>query len=1037
MRLCDIHGEHATQITAKNSEIETNWEDLIAKAASRKQKLDESYFLHRFLADFRDLTSWISDMKSVISADELAKDVSGAEALLERHQEHKSEIDAREDSFRATAEAGKMLLESGHYASDEVQEKLVSLANEKTSLLQLWEDRRILYEQCMDLQLFYRDTEQTDTWMAKHESFLVNQDLGDSLDSVEALIKKHEDFEKSLAAQEEKIKALDEFASKLIEGQHYAAEDVAQRRALLLERRSQLLEKSAVRRTMLEDSYKFQQLERDCDETKGWINEKLNANKTRIDEVVQTGNDLIESGHVQSDKIKEKLDEITDLWADLVKQTEKKGVKLGEASQQQQYNRGIEDLELWLSEIEGQLMSEDYGKDLTSVQNLQKKHALMEADVGAHQDRIDGIRISSEQFVNAGHFDAENIKAKYEALQSRYNNLMKPMSMRKTRLMDSLAVQQLFRDVEDEEAWIREKEPIVNSTNRGRDLIGVQNLIKKHQASMAEINNHESRIDAVSHTAQLMVEDGHFASDEIKNRLTALHDHWSQLKEKANQRKQDLDDSLQAHQYFADATEAESWMKEKEPLAGNADYGKDEDASEALLKKHEALMSDLEAFGNTIADLKEAAASCRQQETPVIDMLGKECVMALYDYTEKSPREVSMKKGDLLTLLNSNNKDWWKVEVNDRQGFVPAAYVKKIDPGLTASQQQLVDNSSVGAREAQIEKLYDNLIELGSQRRKRLEETCKAYQLVREAQELSNWIRTKEQHATIQDVSDDLEQVEVMQKKFDDFQADLKANEVRLAEMNEIAMQLVSLGQTEAAMKIQAQLEDLNQKWSKLQEVTTEQGAAFEKAHEVQMFHRDVDETKDWIGEKDEALNNDDIGKDLRTVQALQRKHEGLERDLAALGDKINQLDEKASKLMHTHKDNAEVIYEKQKDINEEWTHLSAKCNLRKVKLLDSYDLQRFLSDYRDLMSWVSSMKSLICTDELATDVTGAEALLERHQEHRTEIDARAGTFQAFELFGQQLLQANHYASTEVQDRLDSIKEARQDLEKAWIARRM
>ena len=48
---------------------------------------------------------------------------------------------------------------------------------------------------------------------------------------------------------------------------------------------------------------------------------------------------------------------------------------------------------------------------------------------------------------------------------------------------------------------------------------------------------------------------------------------------------------LQAHQYFADAGEAESWMREKEPLAGNADYGKDEDASEALLKKHEALMS--------------------------------------------------------------------------------------------------------------------------------------------------------------------------------------------------------------------------------------------------------------------------------------------------------------------------------------------------------------------------------------------------------------------------------------------------------------
>ena len=114
---------------------------------------------------------------------------------------------------------------------------------------------------------------------------------------------------------------------------------------------------------------------------------------------------------------------------------------------------------------------------------------------------------------------------------------------------------------------------------------------------------------------------------------------------------------------------------------------------------------------------------CRQQETPIVDITGKECVMALYDYTEKSPREVSMKKGDVLTLLNSNNKDWWKVEVNDRQGFVPAAYVKKIDPGLTASQQQLLDNSSVSARQAQIEKTFQSVLHMGEERTKRLEET--------------------------------------------------------------------------------------------------------------------------------------------------------------------------------------------------------------------------------------------------------------------------------------------------------------------------
>jgi len=47
--------------------------------------------------------------------------------------------------------------------------QLVTLANEKTSLLDLWEERRILYEQCMDLQLFHRDSEQADAWITKQE----------------------------------------------------------------------------------------------------------------------------------------------------------------------------------------------------------------------------------------------------------------------------------------------------------------------------------------------------------------------------------------------------------------------------------------------------------------------------------------------------------------------------------------------------------------------------------------------------------------------------------------------------------------------------------------------------------------------------------------------------------------------------------------------------------------------------------------------------------------------------------------------------
>ncbi len=76
-------------IEGKLDEISSTWEDLRRKAEERKRCLDDSYLLHRFLADYRGLISWINDMKAIISADELAKDVAGAEALLERHQEHR------------------------------------------------------------------------------------------------------------------------------------------------------------------------------------------------------------------------------------------------------------------------------------------------------------------------------------------------------------------------------------------------------------------------------------------------------------------------------------------------------------------------------------------------------------------------------------------------------------------------------------------------------------------------------------------------------------------------------------------------------------------------------------------------------------------------------------------------------------------------------------------------------------------------------------------------------------------------------------
>jgi spectrin alpha len=261
---------------------------------------------------------------------------------------------------------------------------------------------------------------------------------------------------------------------------------------------------------------------------------------------------------------RDRLHQVYSMWEELVESTNRKGAKLKEAGDQQQFNRNIEDIELWLSELEGQTASEDFGKDLISVQNLQKKQALIESDFNAHQERIDAVGQQANNFEQMGHFDAPTIRKKENTLLTRYTHLRDPLQHRKNKLSESLRGHQLFRDIEDELAWIREKDQVAGSTNRGtpffscpkpvssltidrsgRDLIGVQNLIKKHQALSAEINNHEPQIDAVAAGAEEMIQQGHFLAPEIRDKLAQLRDNWRSLKGKADKRRQDLDDSLQ------------------------------------------------------------------------------------------------------------------------------------------------------------------------------------------------------------------------------------------------------------------------------------------------------------------------------------------------------------------------------------------------------------------------------------------------------------------------------------------------------------
>nr|XP_051714443.1 spectrin alpha chain, erythrocytic 1 [Oryctolagus cuniculus] len=1055
------HPSDAPQIQQMKEDLVSNWEHIRALATNRYAKLQASFWYQRFLSDYDELSGWIEEKTTLINADELPTDVAGGEALLDRHEQHKHEIDSYHERFQSAAETGKALLDASHEASVEVQEKMETLDNNWAALRELWEQRQHQYEQCLNLHLFYRDSEQVDSWMSRQEAFLENEDLGNSLGSVEALLQKHDDFEEAFIAQEEKITTLDKTATKLIDDSHYDSKNIAAIRDGLLARQDALRDRAATRRRLLKDSLLLQQLYQDSDDLKNWINKKkkltddedykdvqnlksrvqkqqvfeeeLAANEIMLNNIQKTGQEMIENQHYASDNVATRLSEVTSLWKELLDATALKGTQLHEANKQLQFENNAEDLTRWLEDVEAQATSEDYGKALTDVQNLLRKHGLLESAVAARQDQVDTLTDLAAYFEEIGHPDSGDIRARQESLVSRFEGLKEPLATRKKKLIDLLRLQQIYRDTEDEEAWIQETEPSAASTYLGKDLISTKNLLNRHQVILADIESHQPRIQLITERGNKMIEEDHFAAEDVASRVESLNRNMESLCARAARRQNDLEANVQFQQYLADLHEAEAWISEKEPIVDNTNYGADEEAAGALLKRHEAFLVDLNAFGNSMQALRDQAEACQQQQAaPVEGAAREERVVALYDFQARSTREVTMKKDDVLTLLSSINKDWWKVEADDHQGFVPAVYVRKLahDEFPTLPQRRREEPVNIAQRQKQIEDQYHSLLDRAEERRRRLLQRYNEYLLAYEAGDMLDWIREKKAENT----GVELDDVWELQKKFDEFQTDLKTNEPRLRNINRVADDLLfeDLLTPEGAQIRQ----ELNARWRSLQKLADEQRQLLGSAHAVQMFHRDAADTKEQIEKKCQTLTAAEPGTDLFSVQALQRQHEGFERDIIPLGEKVVILGETAQRLCESHPDATEDLQRQRTELNEAWDNLQGLTEDRKESLNEAQKFYMFLNKARDLQNWILGISAMVSSQELAEDLTGTEFLLERHEEHHAEMEAEAPTFQALEDFGAELIDSGHRASPEIEEKLKAVRLERDDLEKAWEQRK-
>uniref|UniRef100_A0A1A8UNV5 Spectrin, beta, non-erythrocytic 1 n=1 Tax=Nothobranchius furzeri TaxID=105023 RepID=A0A1A8UNV5_NOTFU len=806
-----------------------------------------------------------------------------------------------------------------------------------------------------------------------------------SLQAAEEAIKKHEDFLTTTEASEEKITGVVEAGRRLINDSNANADKIQEKVDSIQERHRKNKEAANELLTKLKDNCELQHFLQDGQELTLWINEKmltaqdmtydearnlhskwqkhqafmaeLASNKDWLDKIDTEGQALVAEKPELKPVVQKTLEDLQHQWEELEGRTRTKDQCLFEAHRAEIFTQSCSALDDWLKNIESQLHSDDYGKDLTSVNILLKKHQMLEHQMEVREKEVQCLQ-SQAVALSQEEAGLNEIDGQQQRVTDNFSDLQEPLRLRRQQLLASKEAHQFNRDLEDEILWVKERMPLAASTDHGKDLPTVQLLIKKNQTLQKEIQGHQPRYDDIFERSQHILREGSPTAELIRQRLTDLQSLWDQMKKETEKRHARLSEAHEAQQYYFDAAEAEAWMSEQELYMMSEEKAKDEQSSVAMLKKHQILEQAVEDYADTVHQLSSTSR------------------------------------------------------------------------GLVAAEHP--DSERIGMRQSQVDKLYAGLKDLAEERRGKLDERFRLFQLNREVDDLEQWIAEREVVAGSHELGQDYEHVTMLQERFREFARDTgNIGQERVDGVNRLADDLINSGHGDAAT-IAEWKDGLNEAWADLLELIDTRTQILAASYELHKFYHDAKEILNRILDKHKKLP-EELGRDQNTVETLQRMHTTFEHDIQALGTQVRQLQEDAVRLQSAYAgDKADDIQKREGEVLEAWRNLLEAAEGRRVKLVDTGDKFRFFGMVRDLMLWMEDVTRLIEAQEKPRDVSSVELLMNNHQGIKAEIDARNDSFTSCIELGKALLARKHYASEEIKEKLLQLTDKRKEMIDKW-----
>nr|KAF6308515.1 spectrin beta, non-erythrocytic 1 [Myotis myotis] len=981
------HPDQAQAILSRLAEISDVWEEMKTTLKNREASLGEASKLQQFLRDLDDFQSWLSRTQTAIASEDMPNTLTEAEKLLTQHENIKNEIDNYEEDYQKMRDMGEMVTQGQTDAQYMfLRQRLQALDTGWNELHKMWENRQNLLSQSHAYQQFLRDTKQAEAFLNNQEYVLAHTEMPTTLEGAEAAIKKQEDFMTTMDANEEKINAVVETGRRLVSDGNINSDRIQEKVDSIDDRHRKNREAASELLMRLKDNRDLQKFLQDCQELSLWINEKmltaqdmsydearnlhskwlkhqafmaeLASNKEWLDKIEKEGMQLISEKPETEAVVKEKLTGLHKMWEVLESTTQTKAQRLFDANKAELFTQSCADLDKWLHGLESQIQSDDYGKDLTSVNILLKKQQMLENQMEVRKKEIEELQSQAQALSQEGE-SPDEVDSKRLTVQTKFMELLEPLNERKHNLLASKEIHQFNRDVEDEILWVGERMPLATSTDHGHNLQTVQLLIKKNQTLQKEIQGHQPRIDDIFERSQSIVTDSSSLNAEaIRQRLADLRQLWGLLIEETEKRHRRLEEAQRAQQYYFDAAEAEAWMSEQELYMMSEEKAKDEQSAVSMLKKHQILEQAVEDYAETVHQLSKTSRALVADSHP--------------------------------------------------------------------------ESERISMRQSKVDKLYAGLKDLAEERRGKLDERHRLFQLNREVDDLEQWIAEREVVAGSHELGQDYEHVTMLQERFREFARDTgNIGQERVDTVNHMADELINSGHSDAAT-IAEWKDGLNEAWADLLELIDTRTQILAASYELHKFYHDAKEIFGRIQDKHKKLP-EELGRDQNTVETLQRMHTTFEHDIQALGTQVRQLQEDAARLQAAYAgDKADDIQKRENEVLEAWKALLDSCEGRRVRLVDTGDKFRFFSMVRDLMLWMEDVIRQIEAQEKPRDVSSVELLMNNHQGIKAEIDARNDSFTTCIELGKSLLARKHYASEEIKEKLLQLTEKRKEMIDKW-----